>query len=134
MTWWQRLFYGFNTTGNKTESKSPWDTIGEGTDAEKDAVISPKFVSWLRNAGFRYTTEKEIDRDAIASGQPGVWYRCWTCCTPTGPEIMWETFSLNQETRRWTTRIINPDMVGSGGGGGSVDGWCVWREDWGEKT
>ena len=42
MTWWQRFFYGFNTTKNEEEKRDPL----------KGEITSPIFVSELIEKGF----------------------------------------------------------------------------------
>ena len=48
MTWWQRFFYGFNTTKNEEEKRDPL----------KGEITSPIFVSELIEKGFHFNEER----------------------------------------------------------------------------
>ena len=76
MTWWQRLFYGFNTTSNEEELK-------------------PSEIRWikeLKEKGCYYVDEihpSYRDREDI---EPGYWQRVWTVPTKDGAERASESF------------------------------------------
>ena len=115
MTWWQKLFEGFNTTGNKEEI----DPLTGGVD-------SPKFVEYLKREGYYYDPNRCW------------WKRVWTTITPRYqyPDLkqVFEVFEFDSVTKKWVYRIVDPEHLGGLGGGGGSGGWCIWENnDLGEK-
>ena len=115
MTWWQKLFEGFNTTDNKEEI----DPLTGGVD-------SPKFVEYLKGQGYYF------DRGRCW------WKRVWTTSTPSYqyPELkkVFEVFEFDSVRKKWMYRIVDPEFLGGLGGGGNGNGWIIWEDtDLGEK-
>jgi len=112
MTWWQRFFYGFNTTKNEEE---------EEKDSRKGEIASPDYVISLKKKGYHWNNPH------------GWWQRIWTTWRPEGLEHVWETEVFDEKTEEWTYRIVNPECLGGPGGGGHSGGWCIWEDKVGKK-
>ena len=114
MTWWEKLFSGFN----KTEEK-------EEVDVRKGEKVSPELIEWFNEEGFFWDEQR------------GWWYRVWTTAVPYRryPYFLerFETYQLDPNTKLWKYRIINPDALGAVGGGGNGQGWLIWEDDLGER-
>ena len=110
MTWWQRFFYGFNTTKNEEEKRDPL----------KGEITSPIFVSELIEKGFHFNEERRW------------WQRVWTTHTPdcVYPNLkqVWEVEQFNVKNEKWTYKIVNPSYIGQGNAGDSGSAW-VWIGD-----
>ena len=67
MTWWQRLFYGFNTT------------------QEEEKEVVPTFTDKLTSKGFQYNETQEW------------WQRTWTTPIVDGVETCLEVYKQNTD-------------------------------------
>ena len=114
MTWWEKLFSGFNTTEEKEE-----------VDVRKGEKVSPELIEWFNEEGFFWNEQR------------GWWQRVWTTWTPKANypclRECWETHVFDVQTEEWTYRIVNPTALGAVGGGGHGGGWCIWEEKIGKK-
>ena len=119
MTWWENLFSGFNTTGNKNVRKPVQEHCGY--DANTGELDSPQFLDEIEVEGFTF------------DGGRVWWQRVWTTWSPTGMKEVLETWGFDKNNKIWTYRIVNPLKLGGLGGGGRGEGWCIWEEEVGEK-
>ena len=109
MTWWEKLFSGFNTTEEKEE-----------VDVRKGEKVSPELIEWFNEEGFFWNEQR------------GWWQRVWTTHTPdcVYPNLkqVWEVEQFNVKNEKWTYKIVNPSYLGQGNAGDSGSAW-VWIGD-----
>ncbi len=121
MTWWQKLFYGFNTTVEEEDGK------GE--------VSSPEFIKQLQSEGYDYDNKWFW------------WVREWTTSVPEGKKSILEVYRLRIKTcggrlhpdvktefgKDWSYMIINPEGLPKDPYGGWGGNTLVWGNDIGEQ-
>ena len=133
MTWWEKLFSGFNTT--KTEEYPPRIPIEPhlGLMKRTGELNSPKFLWWMEANGFSWNNDRVW------------WQKVWTSWRPTKKAIpphqiwdrkvdrkypdlveVWETWVFDEDSEKWTYRIVDPDCLAHPGGGNSP-GWIIWE-------
>ena len=123
MTWWQKLFYGFNTNTVKEED-------GRG------GVTSPQFIASLDDDGYVYN-----DKWCW-------WVREWT--TTGGGDrkkSVLEVYQLEVTSfggsihpdiktefgKKWVYMILNSEAIPSAPDAGWGGGAVIWRDDAGER-
>ena len=135
MTWWQKWFSGFNTTGNFPTRKPINPTLGY--DPLTGEIDSPQFLTEMEREGF-YFNDKRV-----------WWERVWTTWTPyqvwhgdsdTSIERRYphlkevlEVYKFDSGAKRWKYMIVRPEYLGGAGGGGHGEGAYIWEGDAGEK-
>jgi len=133
MTWWEKLFSGFNTT--KTEEYPPRTPLDPklGLVKRTGELNSPKFLWWMEANGFSWNNDRVW------------WQKVWTSWRPTKRAIpphqiwdrkvdrkypdlveVWETWVFDENSEKWSYRIVDPECLGPCGGGNSP-GWCIWE-------
>tara|TARA_B100000287_G_scaffold203662_1_gene192220 strand:+ start:188 stop:562 length:375 start_codon:yes stop_codon:yes gene_type:complete len=123
MTWWQKLFYGFNTTTTVKEE----DGRGE--------VTSPTFIAYLEDVGFIYN-----DRWCW-------WVREWTTPVKGGKESVLEVYQLEITSfggrmhpdvktefgKKWDYMILSSNAIPEGPGGSWGGNAVIWENNIGER-
>ena len=121
MTWWQKLFYGFNTTSDE-KKREPLDPELGYNDSTGE-LDSPKYLDTLESQGFYYNKERSW------------WQRVWTTWTPESkyPNLkeIWEVRQFDVVDKKWDYLILDPTRLGGLGGGGSSG--FIWKEEIGKK-
>ena len=142
MTWWEKLFSGFNTSKDAKEEYPPRTPLDPNFGLEKRTgeLNSPKFLWWMEANGYWWNNARLW------------WQKAWTSCIPTyryisenevwdrkvdrkHPDLVevWETWVFDEDSEKWTYRIIDPTRLGGLGGGGHASGWSIWENEVGEK-
>ena len=114
MTWWQNLFYGFNTTKDEPDP-----------DPANGRRASPEFIKYLEAELFYYDPDR------------GWWQRVW-CTEHPDPDYhypqMKQVFEIYVfDDNKWTYKIVNPALLGGLGGGGAGSNFLIWENEVGEK-
>ena len=133
MTWWEKLFSGFNTT--KTEEYPPRTPIEPhlGLVKRTGELNSPKFLWWMEANGYWWNNDRVW------------WQKTWTSWRPTVRSInqnqvwdrkvdrkypdlveVWETWVFDEDSEKWIYRIVDPENLAPPGGGHG-QGWIIWE-------
>ena len=135
MTWWEKLFSGFNTSKDTKEEYPPRTPLDPNFGLEKRTgeLNSPKFLWWMEANGYWWNNERLWWQKAWTSWRPTyryiseneVWDRKVDRKHPDLVEV-WETWVFDEDSEKWIYRIVDPENLAPPGGGHG-QGWIIWE-------